>query len=85
MAKKDTIQKVALLEMMGNYLKENNGKRLIAYDEREIKDFFEVIEKRSEVSKCMIVCFQREPKSGVSMILNDEVSVNETLKQVTKY
>lgn len=54
--KKDTLQKVALLEMMGNYLKENKGKRLIAYDEREIKGFFEVIEKTQwsiKVHDCM--------------------------------
>ena len=45
-------------------------------DEREIKVLFEVMEKRSELSRCTIVCSQREPNSWASMILNDEVSAN---------
>lgn len=54
-------------------------------DEREIKVLFEVMEKRSELSKSTIVCSQREPKSWASMILNDEVSANAILKRATKH
>ena len=54
-------------------------------DEREIKVLFEVMEKRSELSKSTIVCSQREPKSWASMILNDEVSSNAIMKRATKH
>lgn len=54
-------------------------------DEREIKVLFEVMEKRSELSRCTIVCSQREPNSWASMILNDEVSANSILKRATKH
>jgi DNA replication protein DnaC len=54
-------------------------------DEREIKVLFEVLEKRSELSKSTIVCSQREPKSWKSMILNDEVSSNAIMKRATKH
>ena len=54
-------------------------------DEREIKVLFEIMEKRSELSKSTIVCSQREPKSWASMILNDEVSANAILKRATKH
>lgn len=54
-------------------------------DEREIKVLFEVMEKRNELSKCTIVCSQREPNSWASMILNDEVSANAILKRATKH
>lgn len=54
-------------------------------DEREIKVLFEVLEKRSELSKSTIVCSQREPKSWASMILNDEVSSNAIMKRATKH
>lgn len=54
-------------------------------DEREIKVLFEVMEKRSELSRCTIVCSQREPNSWGSMILNDEVSANSILKRATKH
>ena len=54
-------------------------------DEREIKVLFEVMEKRSELSKSTIVCSQREPNSWSSMILNDEVSANAILKRATKH
>lgn len=54
-------------------------------DEREIKVLFEVLEKRSELSKSTIVCSQREPRSWASMILNDEVSANAILKRATKH
>ena len=54
-------------------------------DEREIKVLFEVLEKRSELSKSTIVCSQREPKSWTSMILNDEVSSNAIMKRATKH
>ena len=54
-------------------------------DEREIKVLFEVMEKRSELSRCTIVCSQREPSSWASMILNDEVSANAILKRATKH
>lgn len=40
-------------------------------DEREVKVLFEVMEKRSELSK--------------SMILNDEVSANSIMKRATKH
>ena len=54
-------------------------------DEREIKVLFEILEKRSELSKSTIVCSQREPKSWKSMILNDEVSSNAIMKRATKH
>lgn len=54
-------------------------------DEREIKVLFEIMEKRSELSRCTIVCSQREPNSWASMILNDEVSANAILKRETKH
>ncbi len=54
-------------------------------DEREIKVLYEVMEKRSELSRCTIVCSQREPNSWASMILNDEVSANSILKRATKH
>ena len=54
-------------------------------DEREIKVLFEIMEKRSEVSRSTIVCSQREPKSWASMILNDEVSSNAIMKRATKH
>lgn len=54
-------------------------------DEREIKVLFEVMEKRSELSKSTIVCSQREPNSWASMILNDEVSSNAIMKRATKH
>ena len=54
-------------------------------DEREIKVLFEVMEKRSELSKSTIVCSQREPSSWGSMILNDEVSANALMKRATKH
>ena len=54
-------------------------------DEREIKVLHELLEMRSELSRSVIVCSQREPKSWASMILNDEVSSNAILKRVTKH
>ena len=45
----------------------------------------DVMEKRSELSRSMIICSQREPNSWASMILNDEVSANSILKRVTKH
>ena len=54
-------------------------------DEREIKVLFEILEKRSELSRSTIVCSQREPNSWASMILNDEVSANSILKRATKH
>jgi len=54
-------------------------------DEREVKVLFEVMEKRSELSRCTIVCSQREPNSWASMILNDEVSANSIMKRATRH
>ena len=54
-------------------------------DEREIKVLFELLEKRSELSRSTIVCSQREPNSWISMISNDEVSANAIMKRVTKH
>lgn len=54
-------------------------------DEREIKVLFQVMEKRSELSRSTIVCSQREPNSWTSMILNDEVSSNAIMKRATKH
>ena len=54
-------------------------------DEREIKVLFEVMEKYSELSRCTIVCSQREPNSWISIILNDKVSANAILKRATKH
>lgn len=53
-------------------------------DEREVKVLFEILEKRSELSKSTVICSQREPKSWASMILNDEVSANAIIKRVTR-
>ena len=54
-------------------------------DEREVKVLFEIMEKRSELTRSTIVCSQREPSSWASMILNDEVSANSILKRATKH
>ena len=54
-------------------------------DERELKVLFEILEKRTELSRSTIVCSQREPNSWASMILNDEVSANAILKRATKH
>lgn len=54
-------------------------------DERELKVLFELMEKRTELSRCTVVCSQREPNSWASMILNDEVSANAILKRATKH
>ena len=54
-------------------------------DEREIKVLHELLEVRSELSRSVIVCSQREPKSWTSMMLNDEVSSNAILKRMTKH
>lgn len=54
-------------------------------DEREVKVLFEILEKRSELTKSTIICSQREPKSWASMILNDEVSSNAIMKRATKH
>ena len=54
-------------------------------DAREIKVLFKVMKKRSELSRCTIVCSQREPNSWASKILNDEVSANAILKRATKH
>ena len=54
-------------------------------DEREVKVLHELLEMRSELSRSVIVCSQREPKSWTSMMLNDEVSSNAILKRVTKH
>lgn len=54
-------------------------------DEREIKILYEIMEKRVEMTKSMIICSQREPKSWASMILNDEVSSNSIMKRATKH
>lgn len=54
-------------------------------DEREIKVLYELLEKRSELSRSTIVCSQREPSSWTSMILNDEVAANAISKRATKH
>ncbi len=54
-------------------------------DEREVKVLYELLEKRSELSRSTIVCSQREPKSWGSMMLNDEVSANSIVKRATKH
>ena len=54
-------------------------------EKREIKVLFEVLKKRSELSRLTIVCAQREPNSWASMILNDEVSANAILTRATKH
>ena len=54
-------------------------------DEREVKVLFEILEKRSELSKSTIICSQREPKSWASMIMNDEVSFNAIMKRATRH
>lgn len=54
-------------------------------DEREVKVLFEILEKRSELSKSTVICSQREPKSWASMIMNDEVSANAIIKRATRH
>ncbi len=54
-------------------------------DEREVKVLFEILEKRSELSKSTIICSQREPKSWASMIMNDEISSNAIMKRATRH
>lgn len=54
-------------------------------DEREIKVLFEIMEKRSELSRSTIFCSQRDPKSWPSMIMNDEVSSDSIMKRATKH
>lgn len=53
-------------------------------DEREIKILFELIDGRSEISRSMVICSQREPNSWTSMIMNDEVTANAIMKRVTR-
>ena len=50
-----------------------------------MKVLFEILEKRSELSKSTVICSQREPKSWASMILNDEVSANAIIKRATRH
>lgn len=45
-------------------------------EEAGMKVLYELLEKRSELSRSTIICSQREPKSWTSMMLNDEVSAN---------
>ena len=54
-------------------------------EEQEMKVLYELLEKRSELSRSTIVCSQREPKSWKSMMLNDEVSANAIVKRATKH
>lgn len=54
-------------------------------DEREIKVLYELLEKRSELSRSTIVCSQRDPLSWKAMILNDEVTANAISKRATKH
>ena len=48
-------------------------------DERKSEVLFEVMEKRSELSRCTIVYSQRKPNNWAWMILNDEASTNAIL------
>ena len=50
-----------------------------------MKVLYELLEKRSELSRSTIICSQREPKSWTSMMLNDEVSANAIVKRATKH
>lgn len=54
-------------------------------EEQETKVLFEIMEKRSELSRSTIVCSQRDPKSWTSMMLNDEVVANAIVKRATKH
>ena len=54
-------------------------------EESEMKVLYELLEKRSELSRSTIICSQREPKSWTSMMLNDEVSANAIVKRATKH
>ncbi len=54
-------------------------------EEQETKVLFEIMEKRSELQKSTIVCSQRDPKSWISMMMNDEVSANAIVKRATKH
>ena len=53
-------------------------------DEREVKILLEIMEKRIELSRSMIICSQREPESWKAMIMNDEVSANAIMKRATR-
>ena len=46
---------------------------------------FEVMEKRSELSKFTIICSQKEPNSWASMILNNKVFASSIIKRATKH
>lgn len=45
-------------------------------DKREIKILFELLEKRNDLGKSIIMCSQRDPDNWKVMFLNDEVSAN---------
>lgn len=54
-------------------------------DEKEVKILFELLERRNEQNRSMIVCSQRDPDHWTAMILNDEVSANSILKRATRH
>lgn len=54
-------------------------------EDDEVKALYDVLEKRSELSRSCIICSQREPKAWPSMLMEDEVSSNSLLKRVTKH
>ena len=54
-------------------------------EEREVKVLQDILEFRLQSERSTIFCSQREPKSWVSMILNDEISFNAILKRATKH
>ena len=54
-------------------------------DKREVKILLEILEKRIELPRNTIICFQREPESMKSEIMNDEVLSNTIMKSATKH
>lgn len=57
----------------------------LVLDENETKALFELMEKRNELMKSMIVCSQREPSSWPMMIINDAVAADAIKKRATKH
>lgn len=54
-------------------------------NEDEVKVLQDLLETRSELSRSVIVCSQREPSSWTAMIRNDEVAANAIYKRATKH
>jgi len=54
-------------------------------DEREIKIYHEILNKRVDLQKSTIVCSQRVPDSWKTMMMNDTISSDAIIKRATKH